>query len=72
MPAPKCATAVPQAERGSPRARANAMANGTRNRPTRSIGSISAPIITIDRKPDAERRQHRPAALDRKGDGERR
>ena len=46
MPSPKWAKAAPQAERGNPLARANAVASGTLSRPVRSTISVKAPAIT--------------------------
>ena len=59
-PSPKCANAVPQAERGKPRARANAVASGTLQQ-TRALDDIGHRARhDKERKPDRERRQHRP------------
>ncbi len=45
-PSPKCARAGPNGERGSPRARAHDVANGSRSRPVRSMRSVAAPAMT--------------------------
>src|SRR5215470_12022745 len=50
-PTPKCAIAVPQAERGRPAARPSTAANGTRKRPVRSATSVSAPAMTKKASP---------------------
>ena len=53
MPSPIWANAVPQAERGSPRARANAVDSGTFSKAVRSTRSVSAPTITNTASPMA-------------------
>ena len=45
-PRPKCASIVPKAERGRPRARVSAVANGKRSKPVRSMRSVTAPAMT--------------------------
>src|SRR6516165_941191 len=45
-PRPKCANAVPQAERGNPMARCNAARKGTRKICVRSATSVIAPAMT--------------------------
>src|SRR2546429_5054552 len=45
-PTPACANTVPQVERGNPRARRIAVAEGRRNRPVRSTRSLNAPAMT--------------------------
>src|SRR5262245_36548682 len=55
MPSPRWANAVPQVERGRPRARANAVLSGTLSTAVRSTRSVSAPAIanTASPKPNA-------------------
>ena len=48
---PKCATAVPQTERGKPMARVRTVASGARNSAVRSTRSTSAPAITKNATP---------------------
>ena len=53
---------APGRARQAARARATTVASGCRNSAMRSTRSVSAPAMTKTAKPDAERRQHRPAA----------
>ena len=65
-PMPKCANAVPQAERGNPTARRSAARNGTR-RIERALGNIGYRAgHHEDGDADAEWRQHRAAMFERK------
>src|ERR1700722_8319326 len=52
-PTPAWANTVPQVERGSPRARRQAIPAGTRNRPVRRTRSLNAPAITNTASPIA-------------------
>ena len=64
-------TAVPQADAASPPHAAAPRRAARRRTMVRSAISTSAPAITKDCKPDAERRQHRTAMLQREGGGDR-
>ena len=70
MPRAKCATAVPQAERGSPAARRPIFSIDMLRRSTRSAMSVRAPAMTNSAKADAERREHGLGAREREGRGE--
>ena len=61
MPSPRCASIVPQAERGRPAARQNDVLSGTLNSAVRSAKIGERADDHEDCNPDRERRQHRAA-----------